>query len=139
MKLIKGRILLIIFQILSKQLLLGGKTNIKTWLNNLTNFFSDKSIEQLKKLEPLKDKWRICHDQCTYCSLKCSKVSPHLNEHNCGFNHICEEKCQICIKSKIKIKYSKYEKCDYLCVQKSGHKGLHKCSKKCCLNELRKC
>ena len=119
------------------------ENNIKIWINNLTLSFTNKSIEQLKKVDSLNDKWKICQENCTRCFLNCTKLLGHEGEHDCGFNHFCQEKCAFCRK---KIKCEDNEKCDNICKLKAGHiDGIHKCShfhkcdKKCSRNKLRGC
>ena len=85
------------FELFINSIIERRDNNIKKWLENLTSSFSEidtKSIKELKS--PLKERWKLCSESCSYCYYKCVKMSGHIKEHNCGFNHICNEKCQIC-------------------------------------------
>ena len=120
------------------------ENNIKKWLENLTLSFKDKDIGKLKKIDSLKDKWQICKELCSKCFLKCTKIIGHKNEHNCGFNHKCQEFCKICKTNKIKC--NNYEECEKMCDEKAGHKTenhkcshFHKCTEKCENKKLRNC
>ena len=114
------------FELFINSIIERRDNNIKKWLENLTSSFSEidtKSIKELKS--PLKERWKLCNESCSYCYYKCVKMLGHIKEHNCGFNHICNEKCQIC---EI-IKCNDSINCDRICKnQKSGHEGLHSCS-----------
>ena len=91
---------------------------------NLTYSFSDKSIESLIKIDSLKEKWKLCHEKCSSCFYRCTKILGHLKEHDCGFDHVCHEKCQICDE----IKCKDFDNCNHFCYdQKSGHPEKHKC------------
>ena len=118
------------------------ENNIKIWLNNLTFSFNDKSIEQLKKVESLQDKWKICQEKCAKCYLNCTNLLGHEKEHNCGLSHKCMEKCSFCQK----VKCNGKTKCENLCSKKAGHEGkihkcshFHKCNKTCNKKKLRGC
>ena len=69
---------------------------------NLTYSFSDKSIESLIKIDSLKEKWKLCYEKCSSCFYRWAKILGHLKEHDCGLDHVCHEKCQICDEIKCK-------------------------------------
>ena len=113
--------------------------NIELWLNDLILPFKDKifNIDYLKKFDSLSEKWKICGEidatinkdkdggkRCSKCFLKCIKLLGHQQEHDCGFDHKCQEKCVVCEKVKCNS-----EDCQMICEYKAGHEnGIHKCS-----------
>ena len=118
------------------------ENNIKKWLNNLTSSFSDKSIDSLKEFDSLKEKWKLCNENCSSCFYRCTKILGHLKEHNCGLDHICHEKCEICNEVKCK----EFDICNHFCFnQRSGHlerhkcKHFHQCQNECSNKNLRGC
>ena len=148
------------FRIFISELIKRRKNNINKWLENLVSSFTEIDVEPLKNFDfTLLDRWIICGEKCHYCDYKCVKILAHSENHNCGFDHICHEKCQIC---EI-IKCDEEDcKCNCQCKEEdkykemqSGHeplKGLpkgilhsclhfHKCQKneKCYLRNLRGC
>ena len=87
------------------------ENNVKKLLYNLTYSFSDKSIESLIKIDPLKEKWKLCHEKCSSCFYRCTKILGHLKEHDYGLDHVCHEKCQICDE----IKCKDFDNCNHFC------------------------
>ena len=106
--------------------------NIKKWLENLTSSFNDERIKSLKEINyDLDEKWKICKEKCDFCYLTCIELLGHSGEHNCGYDHKCHEKCQIC-----EITGCRLNNCDHICTMPTGHphrddlpeKILHSCS-----------
>ena len=89
------------FKIFIESIISRRENNIKIWLNNMAHSFYDKTIEQIKKIEPLNDKWKICQEMCTMCLLNCTKLLGHEREHDCGFNHKCQGGAKFVKKSSV--------------------------------------
>ena len=132
------------FELFINSLIERRESNIKKWLDNLTSSFDENDVNEIKELNsPLKDRWKICKELCAYCFYRCTKILGHINEHNCGFDHKCHEKCINCEKS---INCENYDNCDHFCQnKKAGHSDshlcshLHKCKRNCSLNNLEGC
>ena len=82
------------FDLFINEIMNRRERNIKNWITNLTSSFEDKNINALKNLNiSLNEKWKICKETCSFCYYKCTKISGHIEEHDCGFDHICHEEC----------------------------------------------
>ena len=147
------------FRIFISELIKRRKNNIINWLNNLTSSFTEIDVNSLKQFDfSLEEKWNICNEKCYYCHYQCVKILGHSKEHNCGLDHICHEKCQICDIIKCDIKDCKcncqYKKNNEFKEMQAGHESLdiqkgiihscshhHKCQKneQCYLNNLEGC
>ena len=132
------------FDLFINEIMNRRERNIKNWITNLTSSFEDKNINALKNLNiSLNEKWKICKETCSFCYYKCTKISGHIEEHDCGFDHICHEECEIC---KI-INCEESKNCKKICRNnKSGHfkephscSHIHHCQKICSKNNLRGC
>ena len=125
--------------------------NIDKWLDNLILSFEEINTDSIKKYNfTLNDRWKICGEKCHKCYYSCTKILGHEKEHDCEFDHICHEKCQICDKIKCN-----EENCELSCKYKiAGHENVnnskeafhicshfHKCVKnnECHLNHLEGC
>ena len=105
------------FRIFISEIIKRRNLNINKWLDNLTSSFDNKSVESIKKFEfSLEERWKICDEKCSHCYYSCVKILGHTKEHNCGLDHICHEKCQICDK----IIKCNIEDCDNTCKNKTG-------------------
>ena len=118
--------------------------NIKNWIFSLTSSFQEETVKSLRNNVncSLKEKWIICREKCSFCFYKCTKILGHPNEHNCGFDHICHEKCQKCEL----VDCNDFTNCDHFCYnKKAGHKNahlcahFHQCTNPCSKNNLRQC
>ena len=117
--------------------------NIKNWIFTLTSSFQEETVKSLRNINfSLKEKWIICREKCSFCFYKCTKILGHPNEHNCGFDHICHEKCQKCEL----VDCNDFVNCDHFCYnKKAGHKKahlcahFHQCTNSCSKINLRKC
>ena len=146
------------FRTFSSELIKRRKNNINKWLDNLISSFTEIDVKPLKQFDfSLLDRWKICKEKCHYCNYKCVKILGHPGNHNCGFDHICHEKCQICEIIKCNVEDCKcncqYKEEDKYKSMPSGHEQLnslpkgilhscshfHKCQKKCDLINLRGC
>ena len=131
------------FELFIEEIIKRREDNIKKWLENLTSSFSNEEIGNIKEINSiLRDRWKICKEKCFLCYYRCTKTLGHINEHNCGFDHKCHEKCQICEL----INCENYENCEHFCYNKeSGHQDIHlcghfhQCDKTCSFNYLRGC
>ena len=132
------------FDLFINEIVNRRERNIKNWITNLTSSFNNENINFFKNLNSsLKEKWKICKENCSFCYYKCTKILGHPNEHNCGFDHLCHEKCQTC---QI-INCEESENCDNMCHNKrAGHdkephscSHIHYCQKICSKNQLRGC
>ena len=131
------------FSFFLEEIINRREKNIQNWLNNLTSSIKDEKAQSLRDINfSLKERWIICKEKCAACFYKCTKILGHPNEHNCGFDHKCHEKCQGC---QI-VKCSKYNTCNHLCKnRKAGHKKAHlcdhshQCKKPCSKKDLRQC
>ena len=131
------------FHLLIESFVKRRENNVKRWLDNLTSSFTEQEIGNIKELNSiLRDRWKICNEKCANCYYHCTKILGHTNEHDCGFDHKCHEKCQKCQS----IKCEDYDNCNHLCANKeSGHPDthicshFHQCNKDCSLKNLRGC
>ena len=132
------------FEEFIKEIIKRRERNIKNWLSQLTSSFDKDNFKIINNFNiSLIEKWNICKESCSFCFYKCTTILGHINEHNCGFDHICYEKCQTC---QI-VKCNEFETCDHLCHnKKAGHKNephscshIHYCRKICSQQNLRGC
>ena len=132
------------FDLFIKEIVNRRERNIKNWITNLTSSFNKENIKFFNNMNlSLNEKWKICKENCSFCYYKCTKILGHPNEHNCGFDHLCHEKCQTCQL----INCEDSENCDNMCQNKrAGHykephscSHIHFCQKICSKNKLRGC
>ena len=132
------------FELFIKEIINRRERNIKNWLSQLTSSFNEDNFKRINNLNiALNEKWNLCKESCSFCFYKCTKILGHINEHNCGFDHICQEKCQTCLI----VKCNESGVCDNLCHnKKAGHKNephscshFHFCRKICSKINLRGC
>lgn len=132
------------FHLFINEIINRRERNIKKWITNLTSSFNKENISFFKNINlSLNEKWKICKENCSFCYYKCTKILGHPNEHNCGFDHLCHEKCQTC---QI-INCEESENCDNMCHNKrAGHdkephscSHIHFCKNICSKNNLRGC
>ena len=132
------------FDLFINEIMNRRERNINNWITKITSSFDKESIRTLENLNiSLIEKWKICKETCSSCFYKCTKTLGHTNEHNCGFDHLCHERCQTCIN----IDCEENNKCDKTCHNhKAGHfkephscSHIHYCQKICSQNKLRGC
>ena len=132
------------FDLFINEIMNRRERNINNWITKITSSFDKESIRTLENLNiSLIEKWKICKETCSSCFFKCTKTLGHTNEHNCGFDHLCHERCQTCIN----IDCEENNKCDKTCHNhKAGHfkephscSHIHYCQKICSQNKLRGC
>ena len=141
------------FKAFISEIIKRRENNIDKWIDSLTSSFAEINTKLIKKNNfSLEERWKICGENCHKCYYPCTKIIGHAKEHDCEFDHICHEKCQIC-ENFIKCD----EKgCDLVCkLKKAGHdkdsnipgniihicSHFHKCqkNKECYLNNLERC
>ena len=85
------------FKVFISEIIKRRNNNIEKWLDNLTSSFVEIDTKSLKQFNfSLEEKWKICGEICNKCYYPCTKILGHAKEHNCEFDHLCHEKCQIC-------------------------------------------
>ena len=135
----------------------------KSKLPKSEDFKEQIAIEILtleNKLDKVARTFNLCPGKCNQCDFICCQFLYHTDIHDCGTDHICKQKCEICknssrcnLQNGHKFKHickqldhkcsenCKIGECQKTCTQNPGHEGTHKCSsshpcgKLCKMNE----